>query len=77
MLVLEPKHSNVLVNNGETIAIAGLLSEEEPFYHILVLKWLQTKPSIMAKVAQNATVLFVKDVWVFTKCSTSHLWLIF
>ena len=31
-------HSNVRVNDGETISIAGLLSEEEPFYHILVLK---------------------------------------
>jgi|TARA_B110000483_G_C18204446_1_gene546961 Flp pilus assembly secretin CpaC len=30
--------TNVRVNDGEAISIAGLLSEEEPFYHILVLK---------------------------------------
>lgn len=31
-------NSNVRVNDGETISIAGLLPEEEPLYHILVLK---------------------------------------
>lgn len=30
--------TNECVNDGETISIAGLLPEEEPLYHILVLK---------------------------------------
>jgi hypothetical protein len=30
--------TNVRVNDVEKISLAGLLSEEEPFYHILVLK---------------------------------------